>query len=237
MRGPGTPICRLQYKLCLSHGRISRGMTVVDLSFPLAGDSIPRDHGYLLYAAVTTKIPALHDARWLGIHPIGGRVAEDVILLDRGSALRLRLPAEHIAAVLLLAGARLDIGGSHVRPGAPSIRPMQSSSALDSRLVLLNLTRPPLRHDTVLGRDVLDNDGVAERYRAELLRQLAAMQVNAALALHGRHSMTIKGKRLIGYSVRLTGLNADASVRIQQLGLGGRRALGCGLFRPTQGVR
>jgi CRISPR-associated protein Cas6 len=212
-------------------------MTVVDLSFPLAGNSIPRDHGYSLYAAVTTKIPALHDARWLGIHPIGGRVAEDVILLDRGSALLLRLPPEHIPAVLPLAGARLDIGKSHVRLGPPHVRQIPSSPALDSRLVLLKLTRPPTRHDAVLGRDVLDHDGVAERYRMELLRQLAAMRVNATLALCGRQCMTIKGKRLVGYSVRLTGLDADASVQIQQRGLGGRRALGCGIFRPTRGLQ
>lgn len=212
-------------------------MTVVDLSFPLTGASVPRDHGYALYAAITTHIPTLHEADWFGVHPIGGRAADDAILLGRGAELRLRLPADHIPDVLPLAGARLDVGGAHVRLGAPSIWPLTPRSALDARVVLLKLTQPPTRPNAALARDVLDNDAFAERYRAELERQLAALEVSATLELCGRRTVTIRGKRLIGYSVRLTGLEADASLRVQERGLGGRRALGCGLFRPTRDRR
>jgi CRISPR-associated protein Cas6 len=211
-------------------------MTVVDLSFPLSGTSIRRDHGYPLYAAITTCVPALHESRWLGVHPIGGRVADDAILLDGHAELRLRLPAEHIPAVLPLAGARLDVAGAQLRLGAPIVCALAPKAALDARLVLLKLTKPPTRTNAALGRDVLDNDGFAERYRAELGRQLAAMEVDAQLELCGRRSITIQGRRALGYSVRLTGLSADASLRVQARGLGGRRTLGCGIFRPTRGA-
>jgi CRISPR-associated protein Cas6 len=107
-------------------------------------------------------------------------------------------------------------------------------AALDARLVLLKLTQPPTRENAGLQRTVLDNDAIADRYRAELQRQLQVMEVAAAIDLCGRRAITIKGKRLLGYSVRLTGLDADASIRVQERGLGGRRALGCGLFRPTR---
>ena len=210
-------------------------MTVVDLSFPLTGTSVPRDHGYALYGAITTCVPALHGTDWLGVHPIGGRLADAALLLGRTSEVRLRLPAERIPDVLALAGARLVLGGSPVRLGPPTVRALAPRPALDARLVLLKLTDPPRRANAELARDVLDNDAIAERYRAELGRQLAAIEVTAELALCGRRSMTIKGKRLLGYSVRLTGLDADASLRVQEHGLGGRRAMGCGLFRPTRG--
>lgn len=209
-------------------------MTVVDLSFPLVGTTIPHDHGYLVYAAVTTRIPALHDARWLGIHPVGGRRAEGVIVLGRAGELRVRLPAEHIPVLLPLAGSRLDIGKSFVRLGPPAVWPLVPSAALDARLVLLKLTRPPTRMNADLEREVLDNEAIADRYRAELGRQLEAIDVTANLELCGRRSMTVRQKRLLGYSVRLSGLDAEASVRVQAHGLGGRRALGCGIFRPTR---
>lgn len=206
----------------------------VDLSFPLTGKTVPLDHGYRLYAAVTTRLPNLHGARWLGIHPIGGQVIDGQIHLIRGSDLKLRLPSEEITAVLSLAGTRLDVGPSAITLGAPSIRVLVPAAALDARLVLLKLTQPPTRENAELQRQVLDNDAIAGRYRAELQRQLQAMEVAAAIELCGRRPITIKGKRLLGYSVRLTGLNADASFRVQERGLGGRRALGCGLFRPTR---
>lgn len=211
-------------------------MTVVDLSFPLSGASVPRDHGYALYAAITTRLPLLHGARWLGVHPINGRAVDDVVLLGRTSHVRLRLPADRIGEVLGLAGARLNVGGSHVQVGPPVVHALEPRPSLDARLVLLKLTEPPTRANAALGRDVLDNDAFAERYRAELGRQLAALDVKAELELRGRRSMRIKGRRLIGYSVRLRGLDPDASLRIQERGLGGRRALGCGLFRPTRGM-
>ncbi|HWB17649.1 MAG TPA: type I-MYXAN CRISPR-associated protein Cas6/Cmx6 [Vicinamibacterales bacterium] len=212
-------------------------MATVDLSFPLTGKTVPLDHGYRLYAAVTTRLPDLHGARWLGIHPISGQLVDDQIHLIRSSNLTLRLPSERITEVLSLAGARLDVGASAISLGAPSIRALVPAAALDARLVLLKLTQPPTRENVGLQRNVLDNDVIADRYRAELQRQLQAMEVSAAIELCGRRTITIKGKRLIGYSVRLTGLDADASLRVQERGLGGRRVLGCGLFRPTRWAR
>jgi len=153
----------------------------IDLSFPLTGRSVPLDHGYRLYAAVTSRLPSLHGARWLGIHPIGGQVIDDQIHLVRGSDVKLRLPSEGITTVLSLAGSRLDVGSSAIRLGAPSIRALVPAAALDARLVLLKLTQPPTRENAKLQRSVLDNDAVADRYRAELQRQLFAMGVTASI--------------------------------------------------------
>jgi len=46
----------------------------VDLTFLIrAAHPIPADHGYLLYAAVSRALPAIHQGNGYGIHPIGGR--------------------------------------------------------------------------------------------------------------------------------------------------------------------
>ncbi|MBX3276057.1 MAG: type I-MYXAN CRISPR-associated protein Cas6/Cmx6 [Sandaracinaceae bacterium] len=210
-------------------------MTTLELAFPLRGTSLPRDHGYPLYAALASRVPAVHGAGWLGVHPVGGKVSDGLIALGPAAELRVRLPSARVGELLPLAGAQLDIAGSAIRLGAPVVHALAPRSALDARMVLLKLTAPPTRPNTDLARDVLDNEGFADRYRAELGRQLERLEVRCHLELCGRRTMTIKGKRLVGYSVRLTGLDPDGSLRVQAKGLGGRRALGCGLFRPTRG--
>lgn len=210
-------------------------MTTIDLAFPLRGTTVALDHGYALYSALATKLPAVHASGWLGVHPIGGKVNGGQISLGPHSELRLRIPTSRIGDVLPVSGARLDVAGSTLALGVPTVHALAPRSALDSRLVLLKLTSPPTRTQEESGRKVLDNDAIAERYREELGRQLARLDTKCELTLCGRRAITIKGKRLVGYSVRLTGLDPDASLRVQAEGLGGRRGLGCGLFRPTRG--
>ncbi len=40
---------------------------IVDLSFRIVGKTVPLDHGYALYSAITRLLPA---ARWLGVNNI-----------------------------------------------------------------------------------------------------------------------------------------------------------------------
>lgn len=211
-------------------------MNVVDLSFPITGSRVPRDHGYALYSALSRAVPALHEASWLGVHPVSGRLMGDDLFLGRGATLTLRLLAEEIRVALPLAGTRLALGTAALVLGAPSVHPLEPRASLDARTVLLKLTSPPTRSSTGHDRDVLDNDALAERYRTELCRQLSALEIDAEPLLTGRRTVTIRGKRLVGFSVRVTGLDADASLRLQARGLGGRRSMGCGLFRPTRGT-
>ncbi len=51
----------------------------LDISFALIGTStIPADHGYLLYSAISNTVPALHEANGLAIHPIAGQLVGDL---------------------------------------------------------------------------------------------------------------------------------------------------------------
>lgn len=211
-------------------------VNVVDLSFPIRGSHVPRDHGYALYSALSRSVPALHEAPWLGVHPVSGKLVGDDIFLGRGATLALRLPADEIRTALSLAGIRLELGPGPLVLGAPSVYPLQPRASLDARAVLLKLTSPPTRSSPGHDRGVLDNDALADRYRAELRRQLRALGIDAEPQLTGRRTVTIRGKRLVGFSVRVAGLDADASLLLQARGLGGRRAMGCGIFRATRGA-
>jgi len=211
-------------------------VTTVDLSFPILGDRVPRDHGYPLYAALSRAVPSLHGAEWLAVHPLGGtQVDATTLQLGARSQMRLRLPAERIVEVLPLAGARLDISGAKIALGAPSVHPLVPAASLDARLVAIKLTDAPRRRNDELRRDALDTPGFADRYTAEIKRQLAAIGIGGAFELRGRRSVTVDGRRVVGYSVRVLSLGADQSVALQEKGIGGKRRMGCGVFRGTRG--
>lgn len=209
-------------------------MASVDIAFPIVGSRVPRDHGYAVYGALCRRVPGLHGAPWLGVHPISGTPANGHLILSRGAHLSLRVPANHIVDVLPLAGAVLDLKGSHITIGVPRVHPLVPAPSVDARLVLVKVTRPDRRINGDLGRETFDTAALADRYEAELRRQLAKLDIDGELSLCGRQRMTVAGRRIIGYSVRVRGLNAAASILLQEAGLGGRRAMGCGVFRPTR---
>lgn len=211
-------------------------MTAVDLAFPVKGEHVPCDHGYTLYGALSRAVSALHRAPWLQVHPLGGTPVDlDTLLLGQRAQLRLRLPVERIPDVLGLAGVTLDVAGSLLCLGAPSVHALLPAASLDARLVVIKLTNVPRRAAAGPDRAALDTDGCARRYEAELRRQLAALDIGAAAELRGRRSIAVAGRRIVGYSVRVAGLDAAQSIRLQEAGLGGKHAMGCGVFRETRG--
>jgi CRISPR-associated protein Cas6 len=211
-------------------------VTFVDLGFPVAGAAVPRDHGHALYGALSRVAPALHGATWLGVHPLTGSLVDKTTLVLRDTArLLLRLPAERIPEVLTLPGATIEIAGTKLALGAPTVNALVPAASLDARLVVIKLTDAPHRSNADLGREALDTVAFAKRYAAELKRQLAALSIASVPELCGRRSITVNGKRIVGYSVRVSGLSADQSLALQANGLGGKRRMGCGLFRATRG--
>ncbi len=111
---------------------------IIDLCFPLRGTTIPADHGYLLYAAISRPLPSIHGADSVGIHPIRGQlVGHRLLALTRDSHLVLRLPAATIPDVIRLARERLGIGASRVLVGVPAVRALAPVPLLGSRLVVI----------------------------------------------------------------------------------------------------
>lgn len=195
----------------------------ITVNFPLQGRQLPADHGYALYAAITRQLPNLHSAPWLGIELISGVPwrAGIIVLPTRGASLRLRIPADHYGHVLPLAGRRLDLGSHIIRLGIPSARPLLPAASLYARAVTIKKFTDP------------------EPFLDAARRQLEALNLNAALELpldeqgrHRRRILKIHDKTIVGFSLAAHGLNDDDSLRLQSIGIGGRRTMGCGLFNP-----
>lgn len=191
----------------------------VDLSFPLAGRTVPRDHGHALFGALCRVLGDLHGAQWLAVHPLRGEPVDgDLLALPaRGAALRLRVEAAEIPRVLGLGGQRLGIQGHEVTLGAPTVEALSPAGALVARLV------------TIKGFE--DADGLREA----AARQLAELEVAARVEVGRRRVLRVSGRTVVGFGMTLRDLSDEGSLRVQFAGLGGKQRMGCGVFGPVRG--
>lgn len=201
----------------------SKAMSI-NVQFPVQGQKLPADHGYLLYAAISQLKPELHETGWLGIEMISGiPFGKGLIALPtRNAKLHLRIPADKFGEVLSLAGKRLDIEEHTIRLGIPMAQPLLPATSLYARIVII--------------RGFMEIPEFLEAAK----RQLEELNIKATLEMPKegqsrlRRILTIKDKKIVGFSVVAHGLNEEDSIKLQAHGIGGRRAMGCGIFNPIR---
>lgn len=207
----------------------TESLSFVDVSFPVRGKVVPRDHGYLLYAAICRLIPQAHEAKWLAVHPLPGRIADELLVLPPRAFLTLRVPSTEIHQLLPLSGKDLRVGDSEIALGSPNVYALRPASHLVSRQVVIRLTEVPRKPD-----GTLDKTAMAVSFAQEIQRQLAAKSVRAEVNIGTPKQVVVDGHRVLGFTVRLSGLSDTDSLLIQAKGLGGKRAMGCGVFGPCR---
>jgi CRISPR-associated protein Cas6 len=191
---------------------------VVDVHFRLQGEHIDADHGYALYAAISRVLEKpgdqwLHVADDWGLLPVRGRyIGGGKLVLGRTARFGLRLPAGKIPKILPLAGKRLDINGDRFMVGTSATAALKPVAVLYTHVVT-----------TKNGED-------EARFDAEIARQLESLEIRGKAIRGPRRIITIKDKKVVGFSLLVSELNAEESIRLQERGLGGRRKMGCGVF-------
>lgn len=192
-------------------------MPTIDLAFRLMGTRIPVDHGYALFAAVNRIVPEMHDAQDIGLHPIRGRFdGNGCLVLSPASRLIVRVPDERIREFLKLAGKTLEVDGNRFRVGVPEVRALRPAATLNARLVTI--------------KGFME----AETFIEAAKRQLETMGVTVALQLGERRTFRIKDKQVVGFELLALELDAEDSIKLQEIGIGGRRRMGCGVFVPAR---
>ncbi len=193
----------------------------ITVQFPVQGEKLPADHGYLLYSAISQIKPELHETNWLAVEMISGMPFDKgLITLPRNAELRLRIPADRFGELIPLAGKRLEIDGHQIRLGIPTARPLLPAAKLYSRIVTI--------------RGFMEVPEFLEAAN----RQLTEMEIIAKLELPAedrsrfRRILTVKDKKIVGFSLVAHGLSDEDSIKLQSHGIGGRRAMGCGIFNP-----
>jgi len=190
-------------------------MPYVDLAFRLTGSKVPVDHGYALYSAINRIVPEIHEAKNIGVHPIRGTYSGNgELMLRESSRLVLRMESEQIGQFLTLAGKKLEIDSYSFRVGVPEVRVLLPRAALYSRLVTI--------------KGFMEPDAFLEAAN----RQLKKIGVQAELKVGERRTLRVTEKQVLGFEVGAAALDAEDSVCLQEVGLGGRRHMGCGVFVP-----
>jgi len=201
-------------------------MPVIDLAFPIKGEFISIDHGYGLFSALCRVVPSLHGDTKVGVHPIRGEFRKPGVLgLITASRLRLRLASEELAPYIPLCGANLEVDGYPLQIQNPVVETLQPVGSLASRLVTFRGSLTPDQAEAQARKALLDLEIAA-----------TPMLVPSPHPKHPgepiRRVLQISGKRVVGYAMRVVGLTEDEALKLQEIGLGGRRRMGCGVFVP-----
>ncbi|HKK33776.1 MAG TPA: type I-MYXAN CRISPR-associated protein Cas6/Cmx6 [Desulfomicrobiaceae bacterium] len=189
-----------------------------DLSFPVVGDLLPREHRWNLSAAIRRACPFMCSSNCLGIFPIRGqRAAGDLIRLPKSSVLRIRLNHRGVCLYRGLAGEVLDVQGHLIRLGPPVSRAIEPRQTLYSDVVFFEGGRT--REDVMIR--------IGQELR--MLGVHGDVRSGEAVRFH-----SWKGE-CCGYEIGVSGLCERDSLTLQEKGVGDLRILGCGLFEPWSG--
>jgi CRISPR-associated protein Cas6 len=211
---------------------------IIDVSFRVMGDTVQLDHGYALYSTLSSLLPAVHAADWLAIHPISGLpLGGKSLQLTNTSRLRLRLPHDRLVEVIPLAGKQLVLANASndcaIRLGVPEVYTLHPSTVLASRCVVIKVSeaeKSDRSPDREMFLKAIESQMIDRGIKGETWIDNRRDSRGREL---GRRIMRVKGKSIVGYSVRVSGLSDEDSLKLQEVGLGGRRRMGCGIFVPV----
>ena len=190
-------------------------MICVELRFPVIGKSLPSDHGYAMFSAMSKIVPETHQADWLAVETVPGTARGDgAIYINERARLSMRLPQERLPLLLRLAGKRLDVSGYPLRLGAPQIFLLKPSTSLYARCVTIKKFMEP------------------ERFIDAVCRKLDDLGVNGEPEIGARRAFRVGNHTIVGFGLKIHELSEEASIVIQERGIGGRRHMGCGYFVP-----
>lgn len=189
---------------------------MIDVVFDLEGSAVPEYYPYLLWEELVRCLPWLKNDESAGVHPLRGSVSGQAFLLAKRSKLILRVAAEDEARVAPLSGQKLKVGGNELAVGKSKTRPLQAANTLHAWMV--------------------ESDLGEVEFMAEVKKQLQSAGVSCNL-ICDKHRVISDGKRTLqGFGLVLHDLKPQASIQVQQSGLGGARHLGCGIFVPFKAI-
>lgn len=193
---------------------------IVDLQFALRGEQVPFDYADALWQSIRAVLPWLDDEPLAGIHPLYGlSPGTDAWYLSRRSHLNLRLPRSRVADAQELTGARLVLGDAGIEVGKASEKAFTFTPVLYAKFVTL-----------AEGNAELPDEAI---FYAACQRELAGLDLAPHSFLCGKRQFARTGVGMLhGFSLMVTGLDADATQRLLAHGLGVERKRGCGIFIP-----
>jgi CRISPR-associated protein Cas6 len=204
---------------------------VVDVMFSIRCKRLPVDHAYALSRAIADSLPWIEEQSGIGVHAVHVAGSQNGwerpehstdrhLIVSRRTKLVIRVPKQCTDALRRgLTGVTLDVSGCTLQVGEGRIRPLSRETTLFSRYVV---TRPDHDED-----DFLESAAT----------ELRTLGIPVRKALCGKTTpVSTPAGALQTRSLMLAGLSPEESVRLQELGLGPHRVMGCGIFIPHKGI-
>ena len=194
-----------------------------DLNFSITGKSLPIDHSYSLYAAISKRLDN-HLPDGVGITPVFSPVRAGSYLVLDHSFLRIRTPNEHIGTLLKLSGTQLEVENNRCIVGVPNVYPIVSAQNLFSPFVTF---KNALTEEQFLqtATKMLESKGITAK---------PTIPLNSKGFIQ-RKVRSIKGSKIVGFACSIDNLTPDQSLMLLCEGLGGRRHMGAGIFMHKKG--
>lgn len=193
----------------------------VDLAFALEGRRLPLDHAQPLLEGIRKHLPWLGTHPGAGIHAIAGAPSGETggdIVINRRTRLLLRVPRGEAARAEALCGAELSIDGNALRIGAAQIRELLPHATLYAHRVDLEAADEAI-------------------FLAAAGAALQKLGIEAGLICGKARKIQAEHGLVQGYSLMIHDVAPEASLRLQDAGLGGHRLLGCGVFIPHKSIK
>jgi CRISPR-associated protein Cas6 len=206
---------------------------IIDISFNISCKQLPLDHAWELRSQLQQVLPWLEENKLAGIHQLfvadsnnGWMRPEDgknqVLHPSRRTRLYLRIPSKYIGETEKnLTGKTLTIASHSLKLGKPKQKELVNTSIIFSRHVISDKNET---EDDFLRRYAAE----FKRITGEDIKKMMSGKTNIIKPptsdIHTRHLM-------------IADLNTNASIKIQQFGLGEERQLGCGIFIPHKGIK
>jgi CRISPR-associated protein Cas6 len=204
---------------------------VVDLAFRLNCPTLPLDHAHALSSELLRELPWLAEEEHAGVHLIHGAASgngwyrpedttNELLHLSKRTRMRLRVPRHRLDDARELTGKQLDVSGHPLAVGESEVFLLSSLSTLFARYV------------------ITDEAKDETRFLEEVAEQLRAIDIPCRKMLGGiTHRMAFPDGSIFTRSLMVADLEPEHSVRLQQIGLGEGRTIGCGLFIPHKGIK
>jgi CRISPR-associated protein Cas6 len=205
---------------------------IIDISFNIACKQLPLDHAWELRQQLQQTLPWLKENKLAGIHQLfvaesnnGWMRPEDgenqVLYPSRRTRLYLRIPREFVKETEALSGKTLTIAGHLLKLGKPKQKELVNTSIIFSRHVVSDKNET---EDEFLQRHAIE----LKKITGTNIKKMMGGKTNKIKTpqgdLHTRHLM-------------IADLDSVPSIKLQQLGLGEERQLGCGIFLPHKGIK
>jgi CRISPR-associated protein Cas6 len=190
---------------------------MVDVVFPVRGETVAGDHALLLWREIERFLPWLRDEPGAGVLPLTGLSPGDGLHFVGGRArLVIRMPQRRLASAELLTDAQLDLQGV-IHLGKPTERKIESARVVHSPFVDMGTT----------------DEG---EFQSICQQALVDRGMRPEMVCGRSRSLNSDGGTIRGFSVMLYGLNLAQTLALQELGLGQNHHLGCGIFVPHKNV-